>query len=93
MTMRTAYDREHDREIQKHEPRHDDHPVLGKYTEPKRTASPIDAIEIAVLVKGMSNITEAAKLIDQYASAQAAAAKLEEAQHIYDRIDRCLVKP
>lgn len=82
--MRSAYDREHDRELEKHEWRPGDNP---------RTSTTIDAIEIAVLVKGMKNIPEAAKLIDQYAQSVASAAKLEEAQHIYDRLDRCTVKP
>lgn len=87
---------DHRRDLEKHEPRATDpvkdHPVLGTYTEPKRAAAPIDAIEIAVLVKGMSNITEAARLIDQYAATVAAGAKLEGVQQVYDRIDDLLPK-
>lgn len=89
---RTAYDREHEIELQKHEWRPGDNPVLGKFTDSTRTAAPIDAIEIAVLVKGMKNITEAAKLIDQYAAAVAAGAKLEGVQEAYDRMDAVMAK-
>lgn len=35
------------------------------------------AIEVAALVKGMKNITEAAALIEQYADAKAAEQRLE----------------
>lgn len=63
---------DHDRDLRKHDPRPSD---------------PINAIEIAVLVKGMKNITEAACLIDQYASAVAAGARLEGVQQAYDRMN------
>lgn len=48
---------------------------------------PINAIEIALLVKGLKDITEAAKLIDDYAATVAAGAKLEGVQQAYDRMN------
>jgi hypothetical protein len=50
------------------------------------------AYTIAALCQGIP-INAAADLIEQYANTKASAAKLEEAQHIYDRLDRCTVKP
>ena len=50
------------------------------------------AYTIAALCQGAS-ISVAADLIEQYAKSMAATARLEEAQHIYGRLDRCMVKP
>ena len=50
------------------------------------------AYTIAALCQGIP-IKDAAELIEQFARSEAARAKLEEAQHIYDRLDRCMVKP
>ena len=53
---------DHRRDERKHDPRPTD---------------PINAVEIALLVKGLKDITEAARLIDQYAATVAAGARLE----------------
>lgn len=66
---------DHRRDLLKHEPRPTD---------------PINAVEIAVLVKGMSNILDAAKLIDSYAACVAAGARLEGAELVYERLDAVL---
>ena len=50
------------------------------------------AYTIAALCQGIP-INAAADLIERYAQTAAAGARLEEAQHIYDRLDRCTVKP
>jgi hypothetical protein len=63
---------DHNRDLRKHDPRPSD---------------PINAVEIAVLVKGLKNITEAAALIDQYAATVAAGARLEGVEQAYDRMN------
>jgi hypothetical protein len=68
---------DHDRDLRKHEP---------------RASDPINAIEIAVLVKGMKSITEAAKLIDQYAATVASEAKVDAVSQTYDLIDGVLAR-
>ena len=83
---RTAYDREHERELADVD--HDRIPALPLFLQ---TPVPT-AYTIAALCQGAS-ISVAADLIEQYARSEAARAKLEEAQHIYDRLDRCMVKP
>jgi hypothetical protein len=66
--------------------RHD----LAKH-EP-RASDPINAVEIAALVRGMTSITEAAKLIDQYAATVASAAKVDAVSQTYDLIDGVLAR-
>lgn len=83
---RSAYDREHDAEIAKVDT--DRIPALPLFLQ-----TPIPtAYTIAALCQGIP-ISSAAKLIEQYARTAASEARLEEAQHIYDRLDRCRVKP
>jgi hypothetical protein len=83
--VRTPYDREHDRELAKVD--HDRIPALPLFLQ---TPVPT-AYTIAALCQGIP-ISDAAALIEQYARSEAAAARLEEAQHIYDRLDRCMEK-
>lgn len=64
-----------ERDYRKHDRRPSDPPSL------------INAVEIAVLVKGMKNLTEAAALIDQYASTVAAGARLEGVEEAYSRMN------
>jgi hypothetical protein len=81
----TAEDFDHSRDLRKVDT--DRIPALPLFLQ-----TPIPtAYTIAALCQGIP-INEAAKLIEQYARSEAAAAKLEEAQHIYDRLDRCAVK-
>lgn len=61
-----------ERDYRKHEP---------------RSTDPINAVEIAVLVKGMKSITDAAELIDQYAATVAAGARLEGVEQAYARMN------
>jgi hypothetical protein len=84
--MRTINDREHERDLNKVD--HERIPALPLFLQ---TPVPT-AYTIAALCQGIP-ISDAANLIEQYARSEAAAAKLEEAQHIYDRLDRCMVKP
>ena len=82
----TADDFDHQRDLRKVD--HDRIPALPLFLQ---TPVPT-AYTIAALCQGIP-INEAAELIEQYARSEAAAARLEEAQHIYDRLDRCMVKP
>lgn len=50
------------------------------------------ALEIAILVRLMSNLHDAAALIDQYAQTVASGAKLDATQDAYDRMDALLQK-
>lgn len=88
---RTMYDREHERELAKHEWRPGDSDVLGKYTDPPhRLDTPIPtAVEIAVLVKS-ADLLAGANLIEQYAKTVASAAAVDAAGHAYRIVDEVL---
>lgn len=67
---RTPYDREHERELQKHEPRPSDRgfspPTQSE--PPARYDVPIStAMDIALIVRGLKNLPDAAALIERYA--------------------------
>lgn len=47
----------------------------------------INALEIALAIKGLKNIHQAAALIQQYANTVAAGAKLEGVNAAYDRMN------
>lgn len=64
--VRTAYDREHERELAKHEPRPGDLPHRLDVDIPT-------AVEIAAIVK-KANLLDGANLIEQYAKAVASGA-------------------
>ena len=83
---RSSYDFDHQRDLRKVD--HDRIPALPLFLQ---TPVPT-AYTIAALCQGIP-IKDAAELIEQFARTEAAAARLEEAQHIYDRLDRCMVKP
>jgi hypothetical protein len=51
------------------------------------------ALEIAVLVKCLPDIQQAADLIEQYANTVAAGAKIEAAQEAYERTLRVMNAP
>jgi hypothetical protein len=58
---------DHERDLRKHEPRPTD-----RLTPPIATA-----LEVAIMVKGLKDIREAEKLVEQYAQTVAAGARLE----------------
>ena len=58
---------DHERDLRKHERRPTD----------RLTPQISPAVEVAIAVKGMKNITEAAALIEQYAATKAAADRLD----------------
>jgi hypothetical protein len=86
--MSTAEQRyDHDRDIRKHDWRPGDPPSLSPDPIPFRLQPVMPAaLEIAVLVKGISNYTDAAKLIEQYAQTVASEARLEAVAETSDRI-------
>lgn len=47
----------------------------------------INALEIALAIKGLKNINQAAALIQQYADCAAAGAKLDGVSEAYDRMN------
>lgn len=91
------YRADHERDHAKHEPRPGDRgftdsDVLGKYTGPAdplplrlQTAPITGALEVAILAQAVS-LQQAAELIECYARAQAAAAKVDATA---EAIDRC----
>lgn len=74
--MANEYERaDHDRDLRKHD------------TLPSRLSPPIaGALEVAILVKGLSNVTVAAGLIEQYAQTVAAEARLQAVIDTGERI-------
>lgn len=82
---RTAYDREHERELADVD--HDRIPALPLFLQ---TPVPT-AYTIAALCQGIP-ISDAASLIEQYAATVASGAKLEGVQEAYDRMDAVLAK-
>lgn len=86
---RTAADHEHEREPRKHEDRPGDRGFEPpKLTElPSRLSPPIaTALEVAILVKGIKNIRDAEKLVEQYAQTVAAEARLQAVADTGERI-------
>jgi len=76
--MANEYERaDHYRDLAKH----DDTPPLYAQSAPISTA-----MDIAVLVRGMSNIEAATGLIESYAQMVAAGARLDEASKLGNRI-------
>lgn len=71
---------DHERDHRKHEPRPSD-PLPARFTTPMATA-----LEVAVLVKGLKNIRDAEKLVEQYAQTVAAAARLEAVELTANRM-------
>jgi hypothetical protein len=65
---------DHDRDLRKHEPRPGDKDFPIRLEKPLTTA-----MDIVVLVKALSNYTEAASLIETYAGMVAASARADEA--------------
>lgn len=71
---------DHDRDLRKHDLRSAD-PL------PARLSPPIaGALEVAILVKGLTSYTDAAALIEQYAQTVAAEARLQAVIDTGDRI-------
>jgi hypothetical protein len=78
----TADDFDHRRDQLKHEPRPGDKDYI-----PHRLTPPIaTAIEVAVLVRGLKDVREGARLVEQYAQTVAAAARLDGVVMASDRI-------
>jgi hypothetical protein len=86
--MANEYERaDHDRDLAKHEPRpgrnFTDSDVLGKFTgEPaiplRLQPAPLStAHDVAIIVRNISSIEQAAALIESYADAKAAAQRLD----------------
>ena len=66
--------REHERELRKHEPR----PGERDYVPLHAQSAPLStAMDIALCVRGMKNLQDAAALIDRYVEAKAAEQRLE----------------
>jgi hypothetical protein len=76
----TAQDWDHKRDLAKHEPRPSD-PLPARFIIPVARA-----LEVAVLVKGLKDIRDAAALIEQYAQTVAAEASLQATITAGDRI-------
>lgn len=76
----TEADWDRDRDYRKHEPRPTD-PLPARMQVPLATA-----LEIAVMVKGLKNIRDAEKLVEQYAQTVAAEAALQATINAGDRI-------
>jgi hypothetical protein len=90
MSYRPTQDQRWDRarDLAKHEPRPGDRGFEPPADVPSRLSPPIaTALEVAVYVRGMKDIGEGAKLIEQYAQTVAAAARL---QGVIDASDRIL---
>lgn len=81
----TAEDFDHQRDLRKHEPRPTDPPSRFDRKIPT-------AIEVAMLVRGLTNVTDAADLIEQYAKTVAAGARLEGVSQAYSRVDKVLTE-
>jgi hypothetical protein len=79
--------REHERDLRHDEPRPTD-------DLPARFAMPVaTALEVAILVKGVKNIRDAEKLVEQYARTVAATARLDAVVETSDRIIKVLEAP
>lgn len=90
--MATEYERaDHDRDERKHEWRPGDVVQPGDaiplHVEPKPLST---ALEIALLVKALPRITDAAALIEQYGDTRASEGRLDGATDAYARIDKVL---
>jgi hypothetical protein len=73
---------DHERDLRKHDPRPGDKDYI-----PDRLSPPIaTALEVAVLVRGLKDVREGAKLVEQYAQTVAAAARLDGVVMASDRI-------
>lgn len=74
--MANEYERaDHERDLRKHD------------TLPSRLSPPIaGAMEVALIVKGLPNISDAASLIEQYAQTVAAEARLQAVADTGERI-------
>lgn len=86
MTWRhpTEQDWDRARDYAKHEPRPTDPPL------PARMVIPLSkALEVAVNVKGMKNVRDAAKLVDQYARTEAAGISLDRKLAIIKLVGYC----
>jgi hypothetical protein len=82
MTWRhpTEADWDHKRDLRKHEPRPTD-PLPARMQVPLATA-----LEVAIMCKGLKNIRDAEKLVEQYAQTVAAEAALQATIKAGDRI-------
>lgn len=79
--------REHERDLRHDEPRPTD-------DLPARLKPPIaTALEVAILVKGVKNIRDAEKLVEQYAQTVAAQARLDAVINTSDRIIKVIEAP
>jgi hypothetical protein len=79
---------DHHRDLLKHEPRPGERGFEPPAPDvPHRLSPPIaTALEVAVLVKGVKDVREGAKLVEQYAQTVAAAARLDQVSITADRI-------
>lgn len=89
MTWRhpTEQDWDRQRDYRKHEPRPGDKDFVPLHVQAPPIAT---ALEVAILVKGLKDIREAEKLVEQYAQTVAAAARLDGVTQAYHRIDTIL---
>ena len=62
---------DHERDLRKHEPKPTD-PLPARFSPPIATA-----LEVAIMCKGLKNIRDAEKLVEQYAQTVAAEARLQ----------------
>lgn len=76
----TEADWDRERDYRKHEPRPTD-PLPARMQVPMATA-----LEVAIMCKGLKNIRDAEKLVEQYAQTVAAAARLDATVVATDRI-------
>jgi hypothetical protein len=79
---------DHYRDERKHEPRPGDRGFSAPRDElPVRLSPPIaTALEVAILVKGLKNIRDAERLVEQYAQTVAAEARLQAVADTGERI-------
>ena len=84
MTPANEYERaDHDRDIRDADWRPGDPPPLAPH---RLNVLLANALEVAVLVKGVKNIRDAAALVEQYAQTVAAEARLQAVIDTSDRI-------
>jgi hypothetical protein len=76
----TEADWDRSRDYRKHEPRPSD-PLPARMQVPMATA-----LEVAIMCKGLKNIRDAEKLVEQYAQTVAAEARLQAVIDTGDRI-------